>query len=108
MPDSSYDPNFALADPSPESDGYFGASLSALHLLGRSKGYRLIGANGPNTNAFFMRDDVGVNDFPAVNVAECLSSDYAKHQRATHRPKIKGLTCVGVTETVCSGPAATS
>ena len=70
-----------------------------MHLLGRSKGYRLIGANGPNTNAFFMRDDVGVNDFPAVNVAECLSSDYAKHQRATHRPKIKGLTCVGVTET---------
>jgi len=55
MPDSSYDPNFALADPSPESDGYFGASLSALHLLGRSNGYRLIGANGPNTNAFFMR-----------------------------------------------------
>jgi hypothetical protein len=102
-----YDPNFALADPSPESDGYFGASLSALHLLGRSKGYRLIGANGPNTNAFFMRDDVGVNDFLAVNVAECLSSDYAKHQHATHWPKIKGLPFVGVTEAVCSGPAAT-
>jgi hypothetical protein len=62
-------------------EGYFGASLAAFVALGKQKGYRLIGANAPNTNAYFMRHDVGTADFPEVSAASCLASIYAQHQR---------------------------
>jgi len=46
------------------SSSYYGSSLTALHQLGRSKGYTLIYANG--VNAFFIRDCLVENaaDFP--------------------------------------------
>jgi len=37
---------------------YHGASLAALHKLGDSKGYRLIGCGPAGVNAFFLRKDV--------------------------------------------------
>jgi hypothetical protein len=78
-----YDPNFVVASTSTDDVGYFGASLPALTKLAEEKGYRLIGANSPNTNAFFMRNDVGLDQFNAVDIASCLSSEYAKHQHET-------------------------
>ncbi len=36
----------------------FGASLTALELLGTSKGYRLVGCNLAGANAFFVREDL--------------------------------------------------
>jgi hypothetical protein len=36
----------------------FGASLKALELLGREKGYSLVGCDIAGTNAFFVRDDL--------------------------------------------------
>jgi hypothetical protein len=40
------------------SNLYYGASLQALHLLARRKGYSLIGSNSAGNNAFFVRDDL--------------------------------------------------
>lgn len=40
------------------SNLYFGASLRALELLGRTKGYSLVASNSAGTNAFFVRNDV--------------------------------------------------
>lgn len=40
------------------SNLYYGASLSALHTLGREMGYSLIGSNSAGNNAFFVRDDL--------------------------------------------------
>ncbi len=40
------------------SGAYFGASLAALELLGRKKGYRLIGSNSAGCNAFFVREEL--------------------------------------------------
>ena len=37
---------------------YFGASLAALDLLARTKGYALVGSNAAGGNAFFVRNDV--------------------------------------------------
>jgi hypothetical protein len=82
-----YDPQFQGTDLM--TVGYFGASLAALTKLGVEKGYRLIGTNGPNTNAFFMKDDVGRDAFPAVTVQSCLSSDYAMRHQRSHYPLIK-------------------
>lgn len=40
------------------SNLYYGASLPALKLLGRKKGYTLIGTNSNGVNAFFVRHDL--------------------------------------------------
>lgn len=37
---------------------YFGASLAALHKLGKEKGYSLVGTNLNGNNSFFIRDDI--------------------------------------------------
>lgn len=37
---------------------YFGASLAALHHLGKERDYRLVGSNSAGNNAFFVRADV--------------------------------------------------
>ena len=37
---------------------YFGASLAALHKLGKEKGYSLVGTNLNGNNSFFIRDDL--------------------------------------------------
>lgn len=50
---------------------YHGASLSAFVKLARVRGYRLIGANNTGFNAFFMRDDVGAEEFPEVSAESC-------------------------------------
>ena len=53
-------------DPASRWDGtrYHGASLRALHRLGQSKGYRLVGCNLTGVNAFFVREDCGGTAFP--------------------------------------------
>jgi hypothetical protein len=48
---------------------YYGASLAALHSLGRRKGYSLVGSNLAGNNAFFVRDDL-VGDLPLVAPAD--------------------------------------
>lgn len=91
-----YTSNFVGIGASAEGEGYFGASLLAFTKLGRDKGYRLIGANSPNTNAFFMRNDVGTDIFPEVTVESCLSSDYAVYQNQTKYPLIKDKPVVEI------------
>jgi hypothetical protein len=49
---------------------YHGASLQALHDLGRSKGYTLVGCSLSGVNAFFVRDDLLNGEFADANVAE--------------------------------------
>jgi hypothetical protein len=79
-----------------DGEGYFGASLLAFTKLAGQKGYRLVGANSPNTNAFFMRNDVGVELFPEVSVNSCLSSEYAVSQHQTKYPLIKHLPVIQI------------
>jgi len=91
-----YASDFVGTGASVEGEGYFGASLMAFTRLAREKGYRLIGANSPNTNAFFMRRDVGTEIFPEATVESCLSSEYAVHQHQTKYPLIKDTPVVEI------------
>jgi hypothetical protein len=52
---------------------FAGASLRAFVNLARHKGYRLIGVNQYGFNAFFARDDIGVEILPEISVAECFT-----------------------------------
>jgi len=79
-----YDAKFFTNEQGQAGGGFFGASLLALVRVGQHKGYRLVGANSPNTNAVFIRNDVAADVFPEVSVESCLSSDYARSQQQLH------------------------
>ena len=49
---------------------YFGASLTALEMLGRKMGYALIGCNFTGVNAFFVRQDLCGDHFAQPFTAE--------------------------------------
>lgn len=53
---------------------YCGASLAAFVSLGKKLGYRLVGSNTSQYNAFFIRNDLAVDNLPEVTVESCLSS----------------------------------
>jgi hypothetical protein len=56
-----------------QRDGrYRGASLAAFVGLARRKGYRLVGAERRQLNAFFVAKGVGEDCLPEVEVAKCL------------------------------------
>jgi hypothetical protein len=51
---------------------YRGASLKAFVGLARRKGYRLVGAERRQVNAFFVAKGLGEDCLPEVNLAGCL------------------------------------
>lgn len=71
---------------------YCGASLLAFVSLGKELGYRLVGSNTKQFNAFFVRKDLGLDTLPEVSVESCLSS--YKNSQALNQynfPAIKNL-----------------
>jgi hypothetical protein len=49
---------------------YYGASLAALCLLGKRKGYSFVGCNKGGNNAFFVRSELKPVDLPGLTPAE--------------------------------------
>jgi hypothetical protein len=71
-----YDAGFAF-----ESENYRGASLAAMRNLGREKGYRLVGTHRFGFNAFFIKNGVGEEFFPEVDVASCVQDPFSERAR---------------------------
>ncbi len=59
---------------------YFGATLAAMDGAASVKGYNLIGCESCGANAFFLRDDIEVEEFPPLTVEEAW---------ITHRGKFR-------------------
>lgn len=55
-----------------DGSDWHGASLKALELLGRQKGYQLVGTNISGVNAFFVRKDLSADRFYKYSSAESL------------------------------------
>lgn len=49
---------------------YYGTSLKALEMLGKEKGYSLVGCDFSGCNAFFVRNDQNLSDFQEPFTAE--------------------------------------
>lgn len=81
-----YNANFVAKTPD-----YHGASLSAMSKLASEKGYRLTGTHRYGFNAFFIRNGIAEDLFPAVSVEACLQHPYSKHAREVRWPKVKDL-----------------
>ena len=79
-----YDPGFVF-----ESEDYRGASLAAMCKLGREKGYRLVGTHRFGFNAFFIKNGVGEDLFPKVDVASCVQDPYSEVARRERWPQVK-------------------
>jgi len=60
-----YDPDFIW-----KGTNYFGASLKSLEILGKDKGYNLVGCNFTGANAFFVREELTENKFCSPFTAE--------------------------------------
>lgn len=90
-----YTENFMVADDPGRGAGFFGASLGAFNKQLTARGYRLIGANRNNTNAFFARNDV-LPERGACTVESCLTSRWATHQRTAHWSGIAEMEWVAV------------
>ena len=64
-----------------DGSSHYGASLAALEILGREKGYALVGCSFQGTNAFFVRDDLVGDHFcapyTAINHYQQIRYSYA-------------------------------
>ena len=69
------------------SNLYYGASISALQLLAKNKGYILVGSNSVGTNIFFVRNDM--SEF--IN-SKTVSDTYVKCNVRESRSKSGELT----------------
>ncbi|MFZ3059414.1 MAG: hypothetical protein WA102_06685 [Candidatus Methanoperedens sp.] len=82
-----YKPDFNRFDTHPD---FFGASLLAFVKLGKEKGYRLIGCNKYGFNAFFIRNDIGIDVFPEISPDDCL-----KHPQALDKNRLSAVEKLG-------------
>ena len=76
--------------------GYCGASLPAFVKLGREKGYRLVGINKYGYNAFFIKNGIGENWLPEIDVHSCFSHPKVKWGMKERLPKVKDMHWIDV------------
>lgn len=88
-----YKPDFNRFD---IHEDFMGASLSAFVKLAKGKGYRLIGCNKYGFNAFFLRNDLGVDIFPEIIAKDCLMHPQAIDGILNRYPYIKDLPWVKI------------
>lgn len=74
-----YDPKF-IRSQAHSSCLYFGASLKALELLGKCKGYALVGCNSAGNNAFFVRQD-RLNGLPVLSTKDAYVESQFRESR---------------------------
>jgi hypothetical protein len=88
-----YDPRFRVAT---LQDDFRGASLKAMVNLGRSKGYRLVGAHRLGFNVFFVKNGVVDDLLPEISPDQCAEDPYTRLALSTRWPKVKDKDWVRV------------
>ncbi len=75
-----YDPGF-IRTSAHYSNIYYGASLAALCLLGKRKGYSFVGSNSSGSNAFFVREELRPHDLPELTTTEGFAYSQVRESR---------------------------
>lgn len=76
-----YDPGFVRTI-AHHSNIYYGASLAALCLLGKRKGYSFVGCNTAGNNAFFVRNELRPPALPELTSVEGFVMSHFRESRA--------------------------
>ncbi len=91
-----YDPNFYCWD-KPKNQLYFrSVSLLAMKKLCEQKGYRLIGTHKWGYNCIFMRNDIGIKQFPEVSVESCHDNPFTRYVQAEIWPQVKDMNWIEI------------
>ena len=91
-----YTPDFYAWDkPGAEVD-FRGVSLLAIKKLCAARGYRLIGSHQYGFNAFFLRNDEGLDWFPEVSIGEVHDNPHTRRGQKTRWPLVKDMPWVEV------------
>lgn len=80
----------------PYGADYSGASLGAFIKLSARKGYRLVALEKLGYNAIFMRNDVGMDLFPAIDPVPFLQHPFSVHARTERHKNVKDMPWVDV------------
>jgi hypothetical protein len=88
-----YKPDFNRFDLHPD---FFGASLPAFVKLCREKGYRLVGVNRYQFNAFFVRDGIEEEILPEISVKQCFTHPKVKWGKKNRLPAVQNMGWVEV------------
>lgn len=88
-----YKADFNRLDTHPD---FFGASLPAFVKLGKQKGYRLVGTNHLQYNAFFVRNDIAPEILPEVPVESCFTHSKVLRGIKKRYSAVKDLPWVSV------------
>lgn len=91
-----YEDNFNCWEKSEIDQDFRSVSLLAMKKLSESKGYRLIGSHRFGFNVFFMRNDVGRDQFPEVSVEQIHNNVWTKHGQAKRWPQVKSKPWVSI------------
>jgi hypothetical protein len=89
-----YRPNFVYESETPTL--HIGASLLAFVKLAREKGYRLVGSNRYDYNAFFVADGEGEAMLPSVAVDTCLTHPAVINGQREVLPLVENLEWIDV------------
>jgi hypothetical protein len=90
-----YDPGFDCWSKSGHEQQFRSVSLLAMKKLSERKGYRLIGGHKHGFNVFFMRNDIGQETFPAVEMEDVQNNSWTRFQRGLW-PLVKDMPWVSV------------
>lgn len=86
-----YSPDFYCWDKKGYEQDFRSVSLLAMTNLSKKKGYRLIGAHRHGFNAIYMRNDIGLNEFPEVSVESVHQNHWTKYCQTTIWPHVKHM-----------------
>jgi hypothetical protein len=89
-----YEAAFKFSDRPPAEHLFRSASLKAYQHVSAAKGYRYIGCNALGFNAYFLRNDVGANEFAAADPQNVDELAFTKETRAKNWPQIAALPWV--------------
>jgi hypothetical protein len=78
------------------AEDFRGVSLLAMTRLCNQRGYRLIGAHRRGFNAFFLRNDTGLDVFPEVSIKSVHDNPFTRRAQANGWPPIKDMPWVEI------------
>jgi hypothetical protein len=91
-----YDPKFSYRALPEDQWDFRSMSLAAAVKVCRDKNYRLIGAHSLGFNAFFLRNDEGIDIFPEVSIESVHDNAYTRHAQTVRWSAVKDLPWAAV------------